>query len=39
MYENTATPNNKMNEQATLSMSLRGLKSPNPTVESDVKLK
>ena len=39
MYENTATPNSKMKEHINLSKSLRGAKSPKPTVDSDVKLK
>jgi hypothetical protein len=36
MYENTATPNKRIAATTTLSKSLLGFKSPNPTVERDV---
>jgi hypothetical protein len=39
MYEKIATPNIRTNAQMTLSMSFLGAKSPNPTVDSEVKEK
>ena len=36
MYEKMATPKRRMKEQTTLSESLLGLKSPNPTVDKEV---
>jgi len=39
MYENMATPETSINAVKILSKSLLGLKSPKPTVESEVKAK
>jgi len=39
IYEKIATPLRRINAHISLSMSLRGWKSPKPTVESDVKEK
>ena len=39
IIENIATPNRRMNPPNVLSRSLCGCKSPNPTVESEVKAK
>jgi hypothetical protein len=39
IYENIKTPNSNSIEPNALSKSFTGLKSPSPTVESDVKAK
>tara|TARA_B110000285_G_scaffold211340_1_gene253949 strand:- start:368 stop:514 length:147 start_codon:yes stop_codon:yes gene_type:complete len=39
MYENIETPKRRIKAHKSLSASLLGLKSPNPTVDRDVKAK